>query len=229
MTAPLDPIHLKPACPLAERVVLPADPHLALGLAQALTEGARMFNHHHGLWGYTGTAPDGAPLSIQATGLGGASAAVVAWELAGLGARVLVRVGACRALGPEPRPGALLCAPHALAADGASVALGAEGAVEADPALSERLAAAAGAAGTVLSSDLFYDPRPRPSQVAEGAVVCDLESAAVLRVAVLRGLRAACVLGVVEGPDGSRLDREAAAALGVEAGRAAWAALAGVG
>ena len=42
-------------------------------------------------------------------------------------------------------------------------------------------------------------------------------------------MRTFVMLGVVEGPDGSRLDREAVAALGVEAGRAAWAALAGVG
>jgi uridine phosphorylase len=226
MTAPRDPIHLKPACPLAPRVLLPADPHLALGLGQALTEGPRMFNHHHGLWGYTGTAPDGAPLSVQATGLGGASAAVVAWELADLGARVLVRVGECRALGPEARRGALLCAPRAVAADGASVALGADGHVEGDGGLSERLAAAAGAAGDVVSCDLFYDPRP-PVE-SEGAVVRDLESAAVLQVAALRGLRAGCVLAVVEGADGARLAREGASALGIEAGRAAWTALDGL-
>ena len=92
MTAP---VLLKPACELAPRVVLPADPHLALALAQALTEGPRMFNHHAGLWGYTGTAPDGEPLSVQATGLGGPSAAAVLWELAGLGAETVVRVGEC--------------------------------------------------------------------------------------------------------------------------------------
>ena len=30
-----------------------------------------MFNHHRGLWGYTGAAADGEPLTIQATGMGG--------------------------------------------------------------------------------------------------------------------------------------------------------------
>ena len=44
-------LHLKPACDLAERVLLPGDPHRALAVAQALLERPRMFNHHRGLWG----------------------------------------------------------------------------------------------------------------------------------------------------------------------------------
>src|SRR3712207_7310066 len=51
----------------------------------------RMFNHNRGLWGYTGTAADGAPMTIQATGMGGPSAAIVVAELIDLGARRLVR------------------------------------------------------------------------------------------------------------------------------------------
>ena len=49
-------------------------------LAQALLEAPRMFNHHRGLWGYTGAASDGEPLTIQATGMGGPSAAIVLQE-----------------------------------------------------------------------------------------------------------------------------------------------------
>ena len=57
-----------------------------------------MFNHNRGLWGYTGAAADGEPLTIQSTGMGGPSAAIVIAELADLGARTLVRVGTCGAL-----------------------------------------------------------------------------------------------------------------------------------
>ena len=46
-----------------------------------------MFNHNRGLWGYTGTAADGEPLTIQSTGMGGPSAAIVIAELHDLGAR----------------------------------------------------------------------------------------------------------------------------------------------
>ena len=50
-----------------------------------------MFNHHRGLWGYSGRAPDGEPLTIQSTGMGGPSAAIVIHELIELGARRLLR------------------------------------------------------------------------------------------------------------------------------------------
>ena len=80
-------IHLRPTAPLAERVLLPGDPGRALALAQALLSEPRMFNHNRGLWGYTGAAPDGEPLTIQATGMGGPSAAIVLSELIALGAR----------------------------------------------------------------------------------------------------------------------------------------------
>ena len=104
------PIHLRPATELAERVLLPGDPHRALAVAQDLLEGPLMFNHARGLWGYTGTADDGEPLSIQSTGMGGPSAAIVCEELIALGARRLVRIGTCGALRDDIELGALLAA-----------------------------------------------------------------------------------------------------------------------
>src|SRR3954451_23812906 len=114
------PIHLRPTAPLAPRVLLPGDPGRALLLAQALLHEPRMFNHHRGLWGYTGTAEDGEPLTVQATGMGGPSAAIVTWELIELRAERLVRVGTCGALVADLRLGDLVVATEALAADGAS-------------------------------------------------------------------------------------------------------------
>ena len=96
-------IHLRPTAPLAERVLLPGDPGRALALAQSLLVEPLMFNHHRGLWGYTGAAPDGEPLTIQSTGMGGPSAAIVLTELIALGARRAIRVGTCGALDSGPR------------------------------------------------------------------------------------------------------------------------------
>src|SRR3954463_280574 len=93
------PIHLKPAAELAPRVLLPGDPHRALAVAQELMDQPKMFNHHRGLWGYTGVARDGERLTIQATGMGGPSAAIVIEELIALGAQTLIRFGTC---GPLP-------------------------------------------------------------------------------------------------------------------------------
>ena len=132
------PIHLQPTAPLAERVLVPGDPGRALLLAQALMAEPKMFNHNRGLWGYTGTAADGELLTIQSTGMGGPSAAIVIAELADLGARRLLRVGTCGALDGALELGELVIAAEAMSADGTSRALGASDTVPADAALVAR-------------------------------------------------------------------------------------------
>jgi uridine phosphorylase len=107
-TAARAAIHLHPTAPLAERVLLPGDPGRALMLAQSLLAEPRMFNHNRGLWGYSGEAADGRPLTIQATGMGGPSAAIVLSELLALGARRAIRVGTCGALASTRQLGELL-------------------------------------------------------------------------------------------------------------------------
>src|SRR3954470_5476809 len=120
-----DPIHLNPATDVAERVLLPGDPQRALAVASALLAEPKMLNTRRGLWGYTGTAPDGGLVTVQSTGMGGPSAAIVVEELIGLGARVLVRIGTCGALIDGLELGQLLAASPVLVADGTSRALGA--------------------------------------------------------------------------------------------------------
>jgi DeoD family purine-nucleoside phosphorylase len=226
------PIHLRPAAVLAERVLLPGDPHRALAVAQHLLDGPKMFNHSRGLWGYTGTAADGEPLTIQATGMGGPSAAIVVEELIGLGARQLVRIGTCGALAGGLALGDLVAVDSVLPADGASAALGADGSLvlAPDPALLGRLVGAGARPGMVVSSDLFYDPRE--GQVGEwverGAVAVEMEAAAILLVAARRGVDAACVLGVSDlvGRDGRvRADREQLEAIGLRVGEVGYAAV----
>src|SRR5258705_6202076 len=153
------PIHLRPTAALAERVLLPGDPGRALALAQSLLDEPRMFNHHRGLWGYTGGAPDGQPLTIQSTGMGGPSAAIVLSELIALGARRAIRVGTCGALAPGLALGELVIARESICADGSSRALGAGERAAADAALTEALIGQepAARAGTIVSVDLFYD------------------------------------------------------------------------
>jgi uridine phosphorylase len=226
------PIHLRPATDLAERVLLPGDPHRALAVAQHLLDGPKMFNHSRGLWGYHGVAPDGEALTIQATGMGGPSAAIVVEELIALGARSLVRIGTCAALVDELALGDLLAAESVLPADGASAALGANGALTPDPGLLARLEAAGARPAAVVSSDLFYDPRKGQvgAWVERGAVAVEMEAAAILRVAARRGVEAACVLGVsdVPGADGARrASAEQLEAIGLRVGEAGYAAVAG--
>ena len=227
----IETVHVHPTAPLAERALLPGDPGRALALAQALfTQPARMFNHNRGLWGYTGTAVDGAPLTVQSTGIGGPSAAVVLEELCDLGLRRAVRIGTCAALDGTIGLGELVAVREALAADGTSRALGADERVAGDGALTAALEAHADRAGPVVSSDLFYEPRTgvRAAWAATGALALDLETAAVFAVARRRGIRAAALLAVTA-QGGERLGAEATAEAGVRLGRAALRALADAG
>jgi DeoD family purine-nucleoside phosphorylase len=191
------PIGLQPTADLAERVLLPGDPARALLLAEALLEGAKMFNHHRGLWGYTGVARDGAPLTVQSTGMGGPSAAIVISELIDLGARRLVRVGTCGALAAGLDLGDLLVATEAIASDGTSRALGAGERVPAGRGLLEALHAAGEHAGPVVSTDLFYDRRGLERGWAQaGALAVEMEAATLFTLAAVGEVEAGALLVV---------------------------------
>jgi uridine phosphorylase len=223
------PIHLRPTAPLAERVLLPGDPGRALALAQRLLREPKMFNHHRGLWGYTGTAPDGEPLTIQATGMGGPSAAIVLTELIALGVRRAIRVGTCGALVEGLELGSLLIAHESICADGTSRALGAGECAAADPALTQALAGHAPSAllGKVLSVDLFYEHGER--QLYPGALAVEMEAAALFATGAAADVSVACVLAVSDTFDASgarnRVDDDALLAAAERMGRAAIAAL----
>jgi uridine phosphorylase len=222
-------VHIHQTTELAERVLLPGDPGRALRLAQELLEKPKMLNHNRGLWGYTGTAADGELLSIQSTGIGGPSAAIVATELIELGARRLLRVGTCRALDPAIPVGELLVVEAALADDGVSRALGGHGRFErvlGPGTLTATLLSDGGIRShppaTVVSTDLFYDTEDRVGEwLAAGAVAVELQTAAIFTVAARHGVEAASALLVV-GPD---LEPDALRAAELELGRLAIAAL----
>ena len=239
--APPAAIHLRPTAPLAERVLLPGDPGRALALAQTLLQEPRMFNHHRGLWGYTGAAQDGRPLTIQATGMGGPSAAIVLTELIALGARRAIRVGTCGALDRSLGLGDLLIASEAICADGASRALGAGERARADRTLTDALRRSlpGARAGTIASVDLFYEPGG-PDAVGVGglsaqltgqALAVEMEAATIFTIGARAGVDVGCVLAVSDtfSQDGSRRRIEDRELLGPaeRMGAAAVTALAG--
>jgi len=209
--APAHPraIHLHPTAALAERVLLPGDPGRALALAQMLLVKPLMFNHHRGLWGYTGPAvADGEPLTIQSTGMGGPSAAIVLTELIALGARRLIRTGTCGALAPGLALGDLVVARESICSDGTSRALGAGERVAADQDLAEALLRAAQAQvddwtrrthmGAIVSVDLFYDSDSRAPHHPADALAIEMEAASLFAVGAAASLPVACVLIVTD-------------------------------
>jgi uridine phosphorylase len=217
-TVPKAAIHLHPTAPLAERVLLPGDPGRALALAQRLLVEPRMFNHNRGLWGYTGEAADGLPLTIQATGMGGPSAAIVLAELIALGARRAIRVGTCGALSSALALGDLVVARESICADGTSRALGERERAAADVALTAALVrnAPSAYAGTIVSVDLFYDDqhtrgegrreRGRDGVGAGAALAIEMEAATLFALGAARRVPVGCLLAVTDvfDADGAR-------------------------
>jgi uridine phosphorylase len=222
------PRRLRPTAATAPDAILVGDPGRALLLAQELLHQPKMSNHARGLWGYYGITPSGRPLTIQSTGMGGPSAALVLGDLAELGVERAVRVGTCVGLEAGKAPGDLLLVREAIAAGGSAGSLGiATGtAVTPDPGLTERLAAELGGdcrPAVVASVDAHP---PAPSSDAN-AVAADMQTAPLLARAVTLRVRLAALLIVSEGEDGGRLENEDLEEREKRAGRAAAAILSG--
>jgi uridine phosphorylase len=184
-----------------------------------------MSNHARGLWGYTGRTQAGRELSLQSTGIGGPSAALVLADLAELGVRRAVRVGTCTGLRAGTSLGdlALVVEAHAWGGPG-----GREGeAVLPDPGLTAALRSALGATNgdaAVASLDTLHGEDP--SQAPIGADAADMQTAALFARGARLGIRVAAVLVVDAIAAGGRLEEEAAEEAAKRAGRAAAEALA---
>ncbi len=214
------PARLRPSAAIAADAVLVGDPGRALMLAQELLEQPRMSNHARGLWGYSGRTPEGDELTVQSTGIGGPSAAVVLYDLAELGLKRAVRVGTCSAGAPELALGEVLIVEEAVAADPLPGLLKEGEAVRPEPALHAALGGAGRAVGVRsgdLAAVLFGDPPP--------ATVRDLQTAALLAVAARLGIAAAALLVVTETAAGERIGDEPLEEAAKRAGRAAATAL----
>jgi purine-nucleoside phosphorylase len=216
------PARLRPTAPIAADSVLVGDPGRALMLAQTLLEEPKMSNHARGLWGYSGRTAAGRELSVQATGIGGPSAALVLADLAELGVRRAIRVGTCTALRPELTPGRLLAIEKALAWGGA----GAGEAIFPDAELSARLLVELGAGArpaAVASFDTLH-AGGAPAPVGPGDAA-DMQTAALFDRGGALGVALAAVLVVTETATGDELGTEAEAAAARRAGDAAMATL----
>ena len=188
-----------------------------------------MSNHARGLWGYYGETASGRALTVQSTGIGGPSAALVLSDLAELGARRAIRVGTCVGLAPGIGMGELLVVRSAIAAGGSAGALGVEAGatLRPDSRLSDRLLAELGegcAKGAVLSVDFH----PTETGSREGAIAADMQTAPLLAQSARLGVEIAAVLIVAEakaGDSSERLGKEPLEEAERRAGRAACLAL----
>jgi len=219
------PARLRPTAPIAPEAILVGDPGRALLLAQELLEQPKMSNHARGLWGYSGSTPEGHALTIQSTGIGGPSAGLVLTDLAELGVKRAIRVGTCVALDESLALGQLLVADEAIAVGGSAAAFGAApgASLLPDEGLTARLCDALGddARRAAVAS---FDDHPPPSR-PEKAVAADMQSATLLARARGLGVAVAALLMVAESVAGDQLAKDELEDLEKTAGNAAISAL----
>jgi DeoD family purine-nucleoside phosphorylase len=200
------PIHIR-AEPgeYAEACLLPGDPLRAKYIADTFLTDVVQVNGERGLLGYTGMR-DGNRISVQATGMGCPTAAIVTEELVTLGVKRLLRVGTCGGLQLDLQIGDLVVALSAVPADGTARHY-VNGEPHAPTASWEIVHAAVHAAkeldlavrvGPIVSSDTFYDPdlgrHERWSQ--RGLLAVEMEAAVIFTIAAIRGVEAGCLLTV---------------------------------
>ena len=103
------PIHIRATKgEYAEACLIPGDPLRAKYVAETFLENAQQRNWERGMLGYTGSFR-GKPVSVQATGMGCPSAAIVIEELAQLGVKRLLRIGTCGGLQADLKLGEGRC------------------------------------------------------------------------------------------------------------------------
>jgi len=213
-------LHAEPG-DYAPLVLLPGDPARATAIASRFDgglEAARQVNTNRGLLGYSGTV-DGRPISVQTSGMGAPSIALVAEELLRLGARQLIRVGTTGALRSEIELGSIVIATASSPTDGTTQTYmgGQPYAPAADFALTRALVESAerlGVAfrvGPIATLDVFSHYHPDPNFVAPwrsaGALAVEMEASALFYLAAARGAQAAC-MGVVVDIDSGEANQE---------------------
>jgi DeoD family purine-nucleoside phosphorylase len=211
------PVHVR-AEPgdFAESVLLPGDPRRAKYIAENFFEDASLVTEERGLLGYTGVY-DGKPVSVQTTGMGCPSTAIVTEELIWLGAKNLLRVGTCGGYHPEMELGDLVIATAATPQDGTVSSL-TRGVPYAPAAHFDLVHAAYHAAeesdhksflGPIVSADLYYDPEEDPQSLwhSLGVLAVEMEASVIFTLAAMRGVRAGCLLTVSDAIGSGKVER----------------------
>lgn len=198
------PIHVR-ANPgdYAEACLLPGDPLRAQHIAETFLDDVVQRNGERGMLGYTGSF-EGRPVSVQSSGMGCPSAAIVIEELGQLGVRKIMRVGTCGGLQPGMTMGELIVALSATPADAtASHYVGNEPhAPTADFGLVHEVVHQAKhlgkpvRVGPIVSSDIFYNPDQDQARrwSERGILAVEMEAAVLFTLGALRGIRAGCML-----------------------------------
>ena len=175
---------------VAPYVLLPGDPNRSKYIAEAFLENPVMYTDYRGLFGYTGTYK-GIRISVQTTGMGCPTTAIVLEELIQLGAKCVQRVGTCGALYDHLEPTDLVIAQASLPFDGTTRLYLGDGPMVPIPTwrvLEETVKAARAQnlkhhVGMISSGDAYYGPPwVREERLKRGAIKGNGFDAAALRL-----------------------------------------------
>lgn len=228
------PIHVRCAQNVAPIVFLPGDPNRAKWIAENVLTDSVCTTSYRQMLGYTGLV-EGVPVSVQTTGMGGPSAAIVCEELITLGAKFFIRVGTCGAMDPAMNPGDLLLVTAACMTDGTSretIDAYMSGTTISKLGFAatsdfEFLRAAHNEAvaqhipfhmGKVASLDRFYGHTDETYRKLSklGIKAVEMEAATVLSIAAVYGIKAAAMMTVSDQVFGAKRADEATIQKGVE-------------
>lgn len=194
-------IHAQPS-DVAPYVLLPGDPNRATFIAENFFDEPRLYNENRQLLGYTGSY-SGVPVSVQATGMGCPSLAIVVEELIRLGARTLIRVGTAGIVSTRIMPGDLVIATASVAADGTTSHYldGAPCAPHASFEVARALVDAATGDGTahlgpIRTEDGFYATNVGDVEALreQGLLAVEMEASALFLLGQLRHVNTGCIL-----------------------------------
>jgi len=200
------PIHIR-AEPgdYAEACLLPGDPLRAKYIAETYFDNVVQRNGERGMLGYAGEW-EGKPVSVQATGMGCPSAAIVMEELIQLGVKRFLRVGTCGGLQHDLRLGDLIVALTAVPGDATALHyIGGEphcptadwelihGAVHFAKKLGQPMRV-----GPIVSSDLFYNPSDGQYDrwSSRGILAVEMEAAMLFTLGAIKQVHAGALLTV---------------------------------
>lgn len=197
------PLHIRASeKDYGKTVLLVGDPGRAVMISGMLQD-CRCVNEHRGLLGYTGTY-DGMPISVQTTGMGCPSAAIVVEELLQINVRRFIRIGTCGGIGAHIKPCDMIGAVSAAPFDGTTrtylrgqpvAPYGTFSILKTAASIAEERGIAVHFSG-VASVDVFYNPFPDYVDVLrkQGIVAVEMETSLIYYLANRAGAEAASFL-----------------------------------
>lgn len=203
------PIHIRAQeGDFAKYCLLPGNPDRAKYVAEKFFNEPKLVTKYRRMFGYTGIYK-GIPVSVQTTGMGCPSAAIIMEELIMLGVENFIRIGTCGAIGKGINLTDLIIATGSVPIDGAAKSL-----FEGDPFApvasfpivhqavheAEKLGLKYHT-GIIATSDLFYGPDPSIGERAEkwakrGVLAFEMEASIIFSIAARAGVNSGCLLTV---------------------------------